>query len=139
MGVPMPGQEWILFQGNWGVDGDTPPGPGTPAFVWFDDRPVNPPAVWKVPDQVASVGVPTTFEIGKVLFYQSPWPEVMTIEIDWGDGIITEYDGPLPCLLCNKDLTEEHTYTAPGDYLVNVTVIGDDLWGGNVFKVTVSP
>jgi hypothetical protein len=139
MGIPMPGQEWILYQGRWGVQGDEAPGPGTPNFMWYENRPLNPPTIWKVPDQVASVGVRKTFQIGRVLYPSIP--NDYSIEIDWGDGIITEKE-VASGLLNSREyfyLTEEHTYTAPDDYLVNVTVIGDDLWGGNIFKVTVLP
>jgi hypothetical protein len=132
MGVPMPGMEWILYQGRWGVDGDVPPGPGTPDFQWYENQPGNPPVVWKVPDQQAKAGVNTTFDLGKVFFFGDP---PITIKVDWGDGnfsTITSNSSGVNELI-------DHTYTTSGTYLVEVTAVITTLWGGNVFKVTVEP
>ena len=132
MGMPMPGMEWILFRGRWGVDGNDPPGPGTPAFAWYENQPETPPTIWKVPDQVASAGNLKTFDLGKVIFFADT---PVSIQIDWGDGSASE----LFIDASGTYLQSDHTYTAEGVYYVNVTAVVDGLWGGNVFQVTVSP
>jgi hypothetical protein len=132
MGVPMPGMEWILFQGRWGVDGNSPPGPGTPNFQWYENQPENPPAIWKAPDQAANAGNPMTFDLGKVVFFaDSP----ISVQIDWGDGSSSN----LTSETSGNQLQSDHTYTTEGVYYVSVTAVVDGLWGGNVFQVTVSP
>ena len=132
MGVPMPGMEWVLFQGRWGVDGNDPPGPGTPNLQWYTDQGENPPAIWKAPDQQAESGTSTTFELGKVIFFADP---PISIQVDWGDGSSSN----LTLETSETYLQSDHTYTAEGVYLVSVTAVADGLWGGNVFQVTVSP
>jgi hypothetical protein len=132
MGAPMPSMEWILFEGRWGADGNDPPGPGTPDFQWYKDQPGNPPAVWKAPDQQAETGVPTTFDLGRIIFFGAA---PISIQVDWGDGSTSN----LLSGSSASNIQSEHTYTAPGDYFVEVIAVEKGLWGGNVFKVTVSP
>lgn len=132
MGVPMPGMEWILFLGRWGVDGNDPPGPGTPNFQWYKNQSEDPPAIWKALDQRAESGTPTTFELGKVIFFgNSP----ISIHIDWGDGESSN----LKIESSGSQITADHTYTTAGEYYIEVTAVENELWGGNVFKVNVLP
>lgn len=132
MGVPMPDMEWILYRGRWGVDGTDPPGPGTPNFQWYKNQSESPPTIWKVPDQGAEAGVPTTFDLGKVIFFgDSP----ISIQIDWGDGNISN----MSISSSGTNIMSDHTYTNTDDYYIKVTAVENGLWGGNVFKVTVSP
>jgi hypothetical protein len=139
MGVPMPGMEWILFQGRWGgLEGGDPSGVGTPSFSWYDGYAENPPAVWKVPDQVAKVNEKAGFELGEISFGSGYNIDVF---VDWGDNS----DEFSPIELDVRDgvkgrIRSQHTYTEVGEYIVTVTVVDNDnnLWGGNVFKVTVS-
>lgn len=132
MGVPMPGMEWILFQGRWGVDGNDPPGPGTPNFQWYENQPEKPPTIWKVPDQGAIAGNPVNFDLGKVIFFgDSP----ISIQIDWGDGNISN----VTVNTSGSEIISDHTYATPGEYYIEVIAIENGLWGGNVIKVSVSP
>jgi LPXTG-site transpeptidase (sortase) family protein len=154
MGVPMPGTEWIFFQGHWGRQGG---GPGTPSLHWYDSsefdwiqrltRRVNPPAVWKVPDQSAITGVFSSFDIGRISVDPSTPSSrgempTLSIQIDWGDG--SPRSGLfLPFPSPSTDVSAGHLYSSPGDYFVTVVAAEEfgfvdyGYWGGNVFKVTV--
>lgn len=134
MGVPMPGREWILFQGRWGKDGNDPPGPGTPSFQWYQlvDGSVHPPAVWKVADQSAFAGASTLFDIGYI-YDDTSTPAV---HVEWGDGSSSDLTLPEPG---RESVQLSHTYDVAGEYFVEVTAVDEarNEWGGNVFKVTV--
>jgi CSLREA domain-containing protein len=132
MGVPMPGMEWILYEGRWGRTND---GVGPPNLKWYEDKDAwNPPTIWKVPDMQVDPGDPTPFDLGYVNDASGdslPY----TCQVDWGDGTENTF------LCLSKAMAEaSHTYVAPGGYYVEVTVVSPttNLWGGNVFKVTVA-
>jgi LPXTG-site transpeptidase (sortase) family protein len=130
MGVPLPDSEWILYGGTWGLDG-----PGTPSFRWYEGQDgIYPPTVWKVPDQTASTGIDKEFSIGPIAGFPGT---TLVVGIDWGDGTAPTTSPPLGDHFYHM---ANHTYAAPGEYIVNVVVIDQifNLWGGNIFKVTVT-
>jgi len=134
MGVPMPGQEWILYEGRWGRTGD---GVGAPPFKWYEGQFGFPPTLWKVPDQQSQAGVPQTIDLGFLWDeYSRNLNQVDFATVDWGDesGIQTIAD-----LASGFNIQADHTYADPGEYIVKVTVVDAwNVWGGNVFKVTVN-
>ena len=137
MGVPMPGMEWILYNGRWGRDGTDPGGIGTPSFGWYEGQLGMPPTLWKTDDQQAQAGIEQTFALGLLhddfSFNNS---QLDSATVDWGDESgIQSLTGLDPY----SYLDATHTYADPGEYYVEVTVVDVwNVWGGNVFKVTVS-
>jgi len=77
------------------------------------------PVLGLLSDQIAQLGTP--LEI-RVSFSDPGALDTHTVQINWGDGYIT--DGEVDPL--NSLVSGSHTYAAPGDYPLTLTIYDDD-------------